>query len=165
LNGGNTTVIRTYDDGMHVTLVAPATASGLQFSSWSGVDSQNGTSATVTMSSDRTVTAAYAAAGGGPWSGASDAGNGWKYLSWFGYFSDTYPPWIYHLQHGWLYPVGETSDSIWLYSLGDQDWFWTSRTVQPWFFEYSSGCWLYYLRNSSNPRWFFSWCSQQWEVR
>ncbi|HOE65388.1 MAG TPA: hypothetical protein PLO62_02585 [Candidatus Hydrogenedentes bacterium] len=47
-----------YASGQVVTLTAVAN-SGYQFDSWSGVDSQNGNSATVVMNNDKTVTAAF----------------------------------------------------------------------------------------------------------
>ena len=39
------------------------------------------------------------------WCRAADAGNGWKYLPWFGFFNVNVAPWIYHAQHGWMYPL------------------------------------------------------------
>lgn len=50
----------SYPSGTQVTLTARAN-SGYAFSSWSGVDSSNGTTATVTMNSNRTVTAIFKA--------------------------------------------------------------------------------------------------------
>jgi hypothetical protein len=100
---------------------------------------------------------------GGLWSGATDAGHGWKYLTWFGFFSDQYAPWIYHVQHEWFYPVGQTTDSIWFYPIDGMGWLWTSRTVYPWFYQYNRNCWLYYQKGSSHPRWFFNWNTGRWE--
>jgi hypothetical protein len=99
----------------------------------------------------------------GLWNGAVDAGNGWRYLEWFGYFNDTSSPWIYHLQHRWLATVAETTTSIWFYPLDGMGWLWTSETVYPWLYKYNQGTWLYYLEDTSAPRWFFNWTSQQWE--
>ena len=59
VNGqGTVTGAGTYLEGTVVTLNASA-ASGWVFSSWSGVDASNGTSATVTMNSNRSVTATF----------------------------------------------------------------------------------------------------------
>lgn len=59
LSDGTTEFTRTYNAGVQVTLVAPATASGNTFSSWTGCDSTSGSNCTVTMSADRTVTVNY----------------------------------------------------------------------------------------------------------
>ena len=71
--GGVTLFTRSYDAGTLVTLTAPAEASGEPFLSWSGVDGSSGTTATVTVSADLTVTANYGIEdnqdpfGGTPW--------------------------------------------------------------------------------------------------
>ena len=49
------------------------------------------------------------------WSGARDLGQGWKNLNGFGYFYPLSNEWIYHLGMGWVYPVGKSQDSLWLY--------------------------------------------------
>jgi len=70
--------------------------------------------------------------------------DGWKYLERFGAF---YPwsDWIYHLDHGWLYPVGEDLGSLWLYSLKlNNNWIWTSRNHFDFFFIYKSGGFYFY---------------------
>jgi len=58
---GSTQFTRTYDNNMPVTLTAPSTAGGNNFSAWSGCDSSSGTTCNVTMSADKTVTAVYVA--------------------------------------------------------------------------------------------------------
>lgn len=101
--------------------------------------------------------------GGGPWSGATDVGQGWMYLDWFGYFSSQYPPWIYHLQHGWMYTVGDSTGNIWLYT-SDMGWLWTSEQSYSWMFSQSQNSWLYYQKDSDSPRWFFNMNTQQWQA-
>ena len=77
----------------------------------------------------------------GLWSGATDLGDGWKYLDWFGYFRvDETSPWIYHNDHGWVYTYGEDTSSIWFYTL-DMEWIWTSDSVYPWIYILKSGAW------------------------
>lgn len=57
---GTTQFTRTYNDGTHVTLIAPSTTTGgNEFNNWTGCDSSLGTTCNVTMSADKTVTAAY----------------------------------------------------------------------------------------------------------
>ena len=61
---------------------------------------------------------------------------GWKHIESFGAF---YPwsDWIYHLDHGWLYPVGEDLGNLWFYSLKlNNNWIWTSSNHIDFFFIY-----------------------------
>ena len=58
---GSTGFTLSYDAGTSVTLTAPATSSGNNFSSWTGCTSTNGATCTVTLNSNTTVTANYAA--------------------------------------------------------------------------------------------------------
>lgn len=56
---GTTQFTRTYTNGVMVTLGAPATAGGNNFSGWTGCDSTSSVTCTVTMNTDRTVIANY----------------------------------------------------------------------------------------------------------
>jgi len=60
---GTTNFTRTYNDGAAVTLTAPATFGGNNFSKWQkgGVDLTTSTTANVTMDADYTLTAVYVA--------------------------------------------------------------------------------------------------------
>jgi photosystem II stability/assembly factor-like uncharacterized protein len=58
-SSGISRFLRVYPDGTSVTLTAPASAGGNPFSGWKGCDSVNGNICTVSMSSDRTITAAF----------------------------------------------------------------------------------------------------------
>jgi len=57
---GTTSFTRTYDSGASVTLTAPATAGGNNFTSWTGCTSASTVTCTVAMSANATVTANYA---------------------------------------------------------------------------------------------------------
>jgi hypothetical protein len=97
-------------------------------------------------------------------SGYQDVGNGWRHLAWFGTYNVNYAPWIYHQQHRWLYPVGDTAADMWFYSLDGMGWLWTCSTVYPWLYSLNQGTWLYYLKGTAAPRWFFNWNQQQWQA-
>jgi len=59
-NGNDTTQFaRTYNTNTPVTLTAPSTTGGKNFGNWSGCNSAVGPTCNVTMSTDKTVTAAY----------------------------------------------------------------------------------------------------------
>ena len=60
-SNGTTSFTRTYNSGTSITLTAPATAGGNSFSSWTGCNTANSTSCTVTMNANKTVTAGYTA--------------------------------------------------------------------------------------------------------
>ena len=57
---GTTNFTRTYNSGTSVTLTAPATSGGNNFSSWTGCTSANTVTCTVSMTANTTVTANYA---------------------------------------------------------------------------------------------------------
>src|SRR5439155_792472 len=56
---GTTPFSRTYTTNTPVTLTAPTTAGGNAFIGWLGCDSTSGTTCTVTMNTNKTVTANY----------------------------------------------------------------------------------------------------------
>lgn len=58
---GTTPFTRSYTAGTSVTLTAPASASGNNFSSWSGCTSTSGATCAITMNANAEVTANYAA--------------------------------------------------------------------------------------------------------
>ena len=73
---------------------------------------------------------------------------GWKHMENFGAF---YPwsNWIYHLDHGWLYPVGDNLGSIWFYSLKlNNNWIWTSHNHFDFFYVYKSSGFYFYDKDS-----------------
>jgi len=97
------------------------------------------------------------------WRGASDLGDGWRWLNWFGYFAEIGNDWIFHLQHGWMYPVGTNSASLWLWT-SDMDWLWTTATTYPYLYRNDDSAWLWYLAGSFNPRWFYNYKTSSWEL-
>lgn len=54
--------------------------------------------------------------GAAPWyAGAVDLGSGWRWLNWLGAFNITSEPWIYHAEHGWLFPLLDGLESFFLW--------------------------------------------------
>jgi hypothetical protein len=94
--------------------------------------------------------------------GAVDLGGGWKWLSWFGYFYDAGNGWIYHQQHHWMYTVGTTPASIWLWTQ-DLGWLWTKSTTYPYLYRHTGAAWLWYQVGSFSPRWFNNLTTGHWE--
>jgi hypothetical protein len=98
----------------------------------------------------------------GPFAGAVDIGGGWKWLSWFGFFYDAGNGWIYHNEHHWMYAVGTTPASIWLWT-PDMGWLWTSESLYPYMYRNQPSAWLWYQQGSTSPRWFNNLTTGQWE--
>jgi iron(II)-dependent oxidoreductase len=100
----------------------------------------------------------------GPWAGAWDLGQGWRWMDWFGYFAAGPEPWIYHAEHAWMYAVGTSAASLWLWT-PDLGWLWTADEVYPFLYSAARQTWLFYAKDSRGPRWFFNWAAQRWEAR
>ena len=107
----------------------------------------------------------FGAETGGLWGGAIDAGNGWKYLAWFGYFKDgggTWGGWLWHAEHGWLFPSGVSTANLWLWDQRMQGWLWTSDSIYPYLWSDVLHAWLWYYRGTGqgNGGWFYDWITE-----
>ncbi len=85
---------------------------------------------------------------------------GLKRIDWFGWIYDEGDPWIWHLDHGWLYTNGPNQESIFLYDRALGSWLWTNRTVYPWVYYFEPGAtarWIWFNGPSSSQqtRWFW----------
>lgn len=98
------------------------------------------------------------------WLEAADLGGGWYWLDWFGYFNLAQDPWVFHREHGFLYPFGTSTDSLVFWDSDMSDFWWTSRFQYPYTYRFSDGEWLWYLEGSTGPRWFFNLSDGAWEV-
>ncbi|HSH09210.1 MAG TPA: hypothetical protein VK995_02400 [Oceanipulchritudo sp.] len=95
----------------------------------------------------------------GPWSNAAYV-SGWL-DSWFGWIKDVNPQasLIYHLQLGYLYYNGQSSQSVWFYLPSSSfGWTYTSSNFFPYFYMPNKG-WFYKYPDSN---WFLDLQSQQW---
>ena len=99
----------------------------------------------------------------GLWGSAYDLSGGWRWLEWFGTFNVNNLPWIYHMDHGWLYPFGETASNITFWDPQMGVFWWTSETTYPYLYRFSDGAWLWYQEQSHNPRWFYNHKTLKWE--
>lgn len=104
---------------------------------------------------------------GYPLRNATVVSGDWKYLDWFGYFSDKdftqASPWIYHQQHGYMYMSGtdESNIGFWNSGLG---WIWTNSSTYPGLYRLSDGAWIRYWMGTANPRWFYNYQTGGWEI-
>ena len=97
------------------------------------------------------------------WTDHIDMIYGWDFVPWLGAVNGWFPPWIYHDCHGWMWPVGTSCASLWLYTL-DMQWLWTGDAFYPHMYRLTDNAWLFYAVGTSNPRWFFNYSTSQWEA-
>ncbi|SVE40349.1 uncharacterized protein METZ01_LOCUS493203, partial [marine metagenome] len=82
-------------------------------------------------------------------------GERWYQWSWLGDFSDAGSGWVYHADHGWLYPAEDGSGNYWLYH-ANLGWLWSGPdfygNAQDQTFLYSNnlGAWLHYDAEEDN---------------
>ena len=96
------------------------------------------------------------------WPDAVTLQDGWKWSSWFGYFSDASFPWVYHNEHGWMYVDASSPADMWLYST-QMGWLWTGANTYPNLYRASDNAWLWYQLGSTQPEWFYNYSTQAWE--
>jgi len=77
----------------------------------------------------------------------TDLGSGWRSLDWFGSYYTSSAEWLYHLNHGWIYPVATSFDSVWFYS-PTHGWLWTTQSVYPWTWFHTDQGWKYYFKQT-----------------
>jgi len=99
------------------------------------------------------------AAEDGLWSNAEKFSNGWSALSWFGFFAELEQDWIYHLEHGYQFAVGDSTNNLFLYDDNMTSWLWVSEALYPWIFKFgnNAGWYRYYNFAEVRPgnRWFY----------
>lgn len=66
-----------------------------------------------------------------PWAESARAASdpGWAWSPSLGWLCDVHYPYIYHLEHGWLYVSGTDESSLWFYDATLHDWWWTSASL------------------------------------
>lgn len=88
---------------------------------------------------------------------AVDRGDGWLESTWFGLYQDRSFPWIWHTEHGWVYPLSDGLGGLffWDSQLG---WTWTGEVAGSFVYSFGEAAWLYYVGGSglTGDRWFYS---------
>ncbi len=98
------------------------------------------------------------------WQNGVYLGKGWEWVSWFGYFYNDSPQWIYHSELGWLYSNATSTYNIWFWDpqwQGKGGWWWTTNTDYPWIYSASKNTWLYY---NGTGRLFYNSSTKSWET-
>ena len=97
------------------------------------------------------------------WSSAQNYENGWRNYSWFGTYFELGSGWIYHLEHGWLFRTGSSTQSTWFYDSTLQ-WIWTNQSSYPFFFRSDISSWMLYQLTDGSIRNFYNYNSGTWSV-
>ncbi len=86
--------------------------------------------------------------------GGEDLGGGWHFSEWFGFYNvNFFEPWIFHLEHVWMFVTAEsTPESMFLYDLSSEGWFFTDTTQYPNLFSFGRSAWVFYFKDTAGPR-------------
>jgi formylglycine-generating enzyme required for sulfatase activity len=82
--------------------------------------------------------------------------NRWYQLDWYGLFYQSPHTWVFHLDHGWLYPAGDGSYNNWIFYHFKGGWLWTSRYAYPWHYDPQTSKWFKDLSMNGESGWFES---------
>ena len=61
------------------------------------------------------------------------------YLNWFGAYYQSGDWWIYHINHGWIYPEADETAGVKLYI--NDTWVWTCSEIYPYVWRYMDDTW------------------------
>ena len=93
---------------------------------------------------------------------AEDLGYGWKSFDWFGaYYQAPETNWLFHLDLGWLYRVGERVDDTWFWSEG-KDWLWIDANLFPYMYSDINNDWLYIVMREDREALVFDYSDSTW---
>lgn len=97
------------------------------------------------------------------WIESVDLGSGWRWLDWFGYFNVNNDPWIYHMEHHWMYPFGTMTDNFTLWDSAMGAFWWTTYVEYPYLYRFLDDEWLFYSNGAAPNRWFVRMSDGGWE--
>ena len=76
-----------------------------------------------------------------PFASLEQSNNGWKYLDWFGWFSDRDYPWLYHENLGWIEVKPLNTQEMWLWH-NRFEWAYTGEDSYPYLYRYADKHWI-----------------------
>jgi len=161
-SGGTVSGAGTYAHGSEVQIQALPSV-GYYFAGWSGgVPADAKTASTTYVLGDSTILSASFLLNQITLDSGQD---GWTYSTWLGFYKRESSGWVFSLSHGWIYPVGDSDESIYFQS-DSGDWFWTSSSRYPYLYSYDRNGWMYYSSDDSTPEsaYFFDYGSNDWVV-
>ena len=96
---------------------------------------------------------------------ASDLGYGWEESYWLGIMYPVSNGWSFHLNLGWIHPILESENSVWIYdnTLG---WYWTGANFFPFIYSNTMQQWCFMDLNKTTPnsRRYYDYQLQKWVV-
>ena len=92
-----------------------------------------------------------------------DEKEGWFGSGWFGSYNTEFAPWLFHINHGFIYRDSESSNaSIFFYDVAMGAWWWTDWEIYPWIYAFDPPAddkgtdidseWLHYALGTNDPR-------------
>jgi hypothetical protein len=94
------------------------------------------------------------------WDSATDVGNNWFFVEWFGYFYKVEGNgWVFNEKLGWFYTEWTSSfNSVWLFH-EDLGWVWTTSEFFPYLYNPKTASWVYIVEGG-----FFDFNTNEWKV-
>ncbi len=78
----------------------------------------------------------------------------WFFSDWLGYFNGSLYPWIFHIDHGWLFTTAEMGGSAyWFFDLG-LGWWYADATAYPSLYSAERNAWIFFFVDSAPTRQF-----------
>ncbi len=56
----------------------------------------------------------------------------------WGWLTDFYFPFVFHMDYGWLYCTGDSADSFYLYHFDSAEWYWSASSLLPLVYRFST---------------------------
>lgn len=75
------------------------------------------------------------------------------------YVDKTVYPWVWHVQHGWMYVMGTDDTFAWFYTL-DVGFLGTGKDLYPLLYSIKRTAWVYYYPGTTQPRYFYDFTTQ-----
>ena len=90
-----------------------------------------------------------------PFADLDDLGDGWRQSPFLGLLNDSFFPWIFHLQHNWLFVAYRPEqDDLFLFDPAAGSWWYTNDRTYPSLFSFARNAWVFYFVDTGAPRQF-----------
>ena len=87
--------------------------------------------------------------------------SGWFQLEWFGLFNDTFSPWIYNAELGWIHIAERSTSGFWIY-FPESGWAWTDSGSYPYVYNSSVNAWEFVGEATAVGYWVYSFQDASW---
>lgn len=83
------------------------------------------------------------------WGAAHRIGANVRYYDWFGAFEEVNGSWLDHKKLGLMYYLDNGVESIWLWSVKYERWFWLTKGNGPFLYDFEDGNWIFYSERTN----------------